>query len=42
MDCLFCRSKKSEDKKFMQEFKKIVEHFEKERNKERNKIYRLF
>lgn len=37
MDCLFCRSKKSEDKKFMQEFEKIVEHFEKERKKEERK-----
>ena len=31
MGCFFCQHKKSEDKKFMKDFVKIVEHFEKER-----------
>jgi len=37
MDFLFCRSKISENKKFMQDFEKIAEHFEKERTKEERK-----
>ncbi len=33
MDCIFYRCKKSKDEEFTKEFKKIVEHFEKERKK---------